>query len=113
MDLFGDSSKKEEVTVFIKLLWEGGTFFERGTINKLSIPFLDLSIYSGDEKEQRTKDAMDKKTPLIYVRRISTDDVFEDPDLLRFEEIGYVPVEIKSGSGEEGDATNTLEISVQ
>jgi len=106
MDLFGDSSKRDEVNVFIKLLWERGTLFERETINNLSIPFLDLSFHQGDEKERRTKEAMDEKTPLIYGGRISADDLLGEPDLLRLEGGCYVPGDIKSGSGEEGDDEN-------
>ena len=105
-DLFGDPSKREEVNVFIKLLWERGTLFEKETINNLSISFLDLSFHQGDEKERRTEEAMNEKTPLIYGGRISADDLLGDPDLLRFEGNGYVPIDIKSGSGEEGDEEN-------
>lgn len=106
MDLFGDPSKQDDENVFIKLLWERGTLFERETINNLKIRFLDLSIHQGDEKERRTKDAMEAKTSLIYGGRISADDLLGDPDLLRWEGNGYVPGDIKSGAGEEGDEEN-------
>ena len=53
MDIFGDPSKRDEVNVFIKLLWERGTLFERETICNLEIPFLDLSSYHGDEKNAK------------------------------------------------------------
>lgn len=102
MDLCGDPSKREEVNVFLRLLWEKGTLFEREVIGKLDLPFLDLSFLAGEEKEHLTKEAMDKATPLIYGGRIRAEDLLGDPDLLRWEGHGYIPGDIKSGSGEEG-----------
>ena len=40
--------------------------------------------------------------PLIYNGRIEADGLLGDPDLLRKEGTGYAPIDIKSGSGEEG-----------
>ena len=56
MDLFGDYSKQDPISAFVKLLWEKGTDFEKQVVKGLEIPFLDLSSYSGIEKEKRTKD---------------------------------------------------------
>lgn len=72
------------------------------TINRLEVPFLDLSPYAGDEKECQTREAMDGGEPLIYGGRIQADDLLGDPDLLRKEGEGYVAIDIKSGAGEEG-----------
>ena len=55
LDTFGDLSQRDEPNVFIQLLWEKGTLFEQEVIQKLGIPFLDLSRYEGDEKEARTR----------------------------------------------------------
>ena len=49
---------------------------------------------------------MEAKTSLIYGGRICADDLLGDPDLLRWEGDGYIPGDIKSGSGEEGDEEN-------
>jgi len=38
----------------------------------LDVPFLDLSGYSGDEKERLTLEAMQRGEPLIYSGRICT-----------------------------------------
>lgn len=101
MDLFTDPAKRDEVSPFLQLLWERGTSFEHEVIESLTVPYLDLSKCSGDEKERRTTDAMKQRVPLIYSGRIRVDDLLGEPDLLRMEERGYIPGDIKSGSGEE------------
>ncbi len=102
MDLFGDPAKRDEVSPFVQLLWEKGTAYEKEVISNLGVPFVDLSIYAGDEKERLTWDAMRRGDPLIYSGRISADDLVGDPDLLRREGKGYVAGDIKAGAGEEG-----------
>jgi predicted RecB family nuclease len=103
MDLFGDPIKRDEINPFVELLWQKGTDYEHEVIDGLAQPFLDLSPYAGDEKEQLTFEAMRRGEPLIYSARISADDLLGDPDLLRREGSGYVAGDIKSGSGEEND----------
>ena len=104
MDMFADPALKDRVSPFVQLLWERGSLYEDEVIKGLSLPFVDLSHYAGDEKEQQTLDAMNRKEPLIYRARIKTGDLLGDPDLLRFENSGYVAGDIKSGAGEEGGA---------
>lgn len=102
MDLFGDPAKRDEVSPFVQLLWEKGTAYEKEVISNLDVPFVDLSIYAGDEKERLTWEAMRRGEPLIYSGRISADDLLGKPDLLRREGEGYVAGDIKAGAGEEG-----------
>ena len=80
------------------------------------IPFLDLSVYAGEEKERLTLEAMQRGEPLIYSGRIQEPGLLGDPDLLRKETGGYVAGDIKSGAGEEGpedDASPKLHYAVQ
>ena len=102
MDLFADQLLKDKVSPFVQLLWERGSLYEKEVIKGLSLPFTDLSRYAGEEKEQQTLAAMNRKDPLIYSARISAGDLLGDPDLLRLETGGYVAGDIKSGAGEEG-----------
>lgn len=102
MDMFGDVTQRDEPNPFVTLLWEKGSLYERDVIAGLKLPFLDLSIFAGDEKAQRTLDAMQRGEPLIYGGRIEADGLLGDPDLLRKEGAGYVSGDIKSGAGEEG-----------
>jgi predicted RecB family nuclease len=106
MDLFGDPVKRDEISPFVRLLWEKGTAFEHEVMDGLKLPVLDLSPYAGDEKERRTFEAMQRGEPLIYSARITADDPLGDPDLLRREGDGYVVGDIKSGSGEYGHNRN-------
>ena len=103
LDTFGDPAQRAEPNAFIQLLWEKGTLFEKEVMATIEKPFLDLSGFQGDEKESRTRKAMEQGEPLIYSGRLSVDDLLGEPDLLRKEEHGYVAGDIKSGSGEEGD----------
>ena len=102
MDNFGDPTKRDNVSPFVQLLWDRGTSFEQQVIGRLKLPFLNLSIYSGEKNEQLTTDAMARREPLIYGGRISFGDLLGEPDLLRLEGAGYIAGDIKSGSGEEG-----------
>ena len=103
LDTFGDPSQRDEPNAFIQLLWEKGTLFEQEVIQKLDTPFLDLSRYRGEEKESRTREAIEQNVPLIYSGRLSVENLLGEPDLLRKEGTGYVAGDIKSGSGEEGN----------
>ncbi len=107
MDIFGDPATRDEINAFVQLLWEKGTAYEHDVIGSLTLPILDLSRYSGEEKEQQTLEAMKRGEPLIYSSRISADKLLGDPDLLRLEGNGYVAGDIKSGSGEYGEGDNT------
>jgi len=104
LDLFGDYSKQDPVSAFVKLLWEKGTDFEKQVIENLQIPFLDLSSYSGIEKEKRTEKAINNGVELIYSGRISAENLIGEPDLLRRDGDGYISGDIKSGSGLEGES---------
>ena len=116
MDLYGDPAKRDKANMFVQLLWEKGSLYEREVIAGLSLPFVDLSMYSGDEKERLTLEAMQRGEPLIYSGRIQESGLLGDPDLLRKETGGYVVGDIKSGAGQEGpedDATPKLHYAVQ
>ena len=101
MDLFADPAERDPVSPFLQLLWDRGAAHEESMMTGFGQSFLDLSIYAGDEKERRTREAMDRGEPLIYGGRISVGDLLGDPDLLRKELGGYIAGDIKSGAGEE------------
>ena len=104
LDTFADATEKDPVSPFVKLLWERGTQYEEETILRLGAPFTDLSDFSGEEKEQRTRDALVRGDTLIYSGRLSAEELLGEPDLLRREPDGYVAIDIKSGAwGEGGD----------
>jgi hypothetical protein len=90
MDLYGDPARRNEPNPFVRMLWERGSLYEREVIASLTIPFLDLSVYAGEEKERSTLEAMRRGEPLIYNGRIQEPGLLGDPDLLRSEGGGYV-----------------------
>jgi len=100
MDAHADPALRDPVSPFVEMLWERGTLYESEVIAGLGVPFLDLSGLKGDEKEQATRAAIARCEPLIYSARLTVDDLLGVPDLLRFENGGYVAIDIKSGAGE-------------
>jgi predicted RecB family nuclease len=105
MDAFGNPAERDAVSPFVQLLWERGTAHEQEVMAELGMPFLDLSALSGDAKEAATREAIARREPLIYSGRLSVHELLGEPDLLRFEQGGYVAVDIKSGAGREGSDT--------
>ena len=102
MDIFADPAERDAPNAFIELLWEKGSIYEKEVIEGLEVPFTDLSMYAGVEKERLTSEAMERGDSLIYGARMEVEDLLGDPDLLRNEGDGYIAGDIKSGSGEEG-----------
>jgi hypothetical protein len=102
LDLFGDPTERDEVSPFVKMLFERGILHEQATFSSLPVLAIDLSTYRGDEKERLTTEAIERGGPLIYGGRIRADDLLVEPDLLRRQGAGYVAGDIKSGAGIEG-----------
>jgi len=102
LDAFGNAADRDEINPFVRLLWERGTLFERETIAKLQLPFVDLSKVGEVDCERLTFEAMARGEPLIYGGRIRAADLLGMPAVLRKETGGYVPGDIKSGRGKEG-----------
>jgi predicted RecB family nuclease len=102
LDAFGDAARRDPPNPFVCLLWERGTLYEREVIDGLEQPFLDLSGYEDETRQDLTLEAMRRGEPLIYSGRIAAADLLGVPDLLRKDAGGYVLGDIKSGAGEEG-----------
>lgn len=102
LDAFGDAALRDPANAFVRLLWERGTLYEKEVIAELDQPYLDLSGYESAERQKLTLEAMQRGEPLIYSGLIAADDLVGIPDLLRKEDGGYVPGDIKAAAGEEG-----------
>ncbi len=103
LDLFGDPAKRDPVSPFVELLWERGNLYEKEIVAGLKVPFVNLrEVQPAEERERRTLEAMKSGAGLIYGGRISAGDLLGEPDLLRRRGEGYLPGDIKSGSGLEG-----------
>lgn len=103
LDRHGDQGRKDPENPFVELLWERGTKYEEQVLASLGQELDNLKSLPATEKTARTIAAMQAGARLIYGGRIEAADLVGEPDLLRREDGGYVAIDIKSGSGEEGD----------
>lgn len=100
-------SERDETSAFVEMLWEQGVEHEATVLATLGIT-ADMSQVPLDQREAATQAAMARKEPLIYRGRISADDLLGEPDLLELQPCGgYIPGDIKSGSGLEGGDEET------
>lgn len=95
MDVHADIALRDEISAFVKLLWEKGVLHEKETIKGLEIPFLDLSEVPIEERETLTTEAMTNGEELIYSGRIAADDLLGEPDLLRKKDNGYIAGDVR------------------
>lgn len=107
MDATKPESERDETSAFVEMLWEQGVEHEESVLAALNIS-ADMSQVPLDQREAATLAAMARKEPLIYRGRISADDLLGEPDLLELQSCGgYIPGDIKSGSGLEGGDEET------
>jgi uncharacterized protein len=84
------------------MLWERGSAFEREVVAALPADTVSIPAESADRVAETTA-AMDAGAPIILGGRIVADDLTGEPDLLIRAGDRYMPADIKSGRGEEGD----------
>ncbi|HZO93282.1 MAG TPA: TM0106 family RecB-like putative nuclease [Candidatus Baltobacteraceae bacterium] len=104
MDLHADRALRDPVNPFVEMLWRRGRMHEDELVREGAIEAPNLRETPIAERAGRTLACMRAGVPLIYGGRLEVDDLVGEPDLLRLEAGGYVPGDIKSGSGEEGRA---------
>jgi len=102
MDAFGDATERDETSPFVELLWEQGLVHENAIAERLPIT-ANMKLIGLADHERETLRAMARREPLIYGGRLTAGDLVGEPDLLEWTGIGYMPGDIKSGSGFEGD----------
>lgn len=102
LDMHGDQSQRDEPNEFVRLLWDQGLMHERELAGTLGIT-ADLSVVPENERERETLAAMARHEPLIYSGRLTAGDCVGIPDLLQLRGDRYIPGDIKSGSGFEGE----------
>ncbi len=108
LDANGDSSKKSEVGVFVKLLWEVGLQTERDYLQTLGAhDVVDLQEKMLEPAFHDTLAAMERGAPMIYQGCLMDEYCVGRPDLLvkrkdatsRFGNFCYEPIDIKAGKG--------------
>ena len=84
------------------LLWEQGIAHENAIAEGLAIT-ANMKLIGLADRERETLRAMARREPLIYGGRLTAGDFVGEPDLLEWTGNGYMPGDIKYGSGFEGD----------
>lgn len=102
MDAFGETARRDETSPFVELLWEQGLVHEEAIAERLPIT-TNLKSVDLSDRERETRAAIARHSPLIFGGRLTAGDLVGEPDILEWSGIGYVPGDIKSGSGFEGD----------
>ncbi len=105
-DAFDDPGLKDLPNEFVQLLWEKGVSHEKKIIEKQKgeLDILDLSGVPREERFAKTIEAMKNRVPYIYQGYLEVDDLVGKPDLLEAQLNGeYLPIDIKSGMGYDGD----------
>jgi predicted RecB family nuclease len=102
MDAFGDTTERDETSPFVELLWEQGLVHENAIAERLAIT-AKMKLIDLVDREGKTLQAMARCEPLIHGGRLTAGDLVGEPDLLEWTGNGYIPGDIKSGSGFEGD----------
>ena len=102
LDVFGEQSLRDEPNSFVQLLWEHGVDHEAEIVASLGVS-TDIKQVPIADRERETLAAMQRGEPLIYGGRLTSGDLVGEPDLLELRNGRYIPGDIKSGSGFEGD----------
>jgi predicted RecB family nuclease len=102
MDAFGEATERDETSPFVELLLEQGLVHENAIADGLSITAI-MKLIDLADRERETLRAMARCEPLIYGGRLTAADLVGEPDLLEWTGMGYIPGDIKSGSGFDGD----------
>ena len=92
----------DEDNPFLKLLWERGVRHEKDTIAAFAHDFVDCSQGTEMQRIEMTNAALADRAEYIYQGILAHGDLFGIPDLLHWDGAEYYPVEIKSGTAEEG-----------
>ncbi|MBU1690654.1 MAG: TM0106 family RecB-like putative nuclease [Gammaproteobacteria bacterium] len=102
LDLWENPSSRDDPNPFVELLWHQGV--EHEELIRQSLPVTaDMSLVAKEDRERETRAAMARHELLIYRGRLTSGDLVGEPDLLELRGNGYIPGDIKSGSGLDGE----------
>jgi len=102
LDLWANPNLRDDPNPFVELLWHQGVDHEEQIRTSLSVT-ADMSRIAKEDRERETRAAIARREPLIYRGRLTSGDLVGEPDLLELRGKGYIPGDIKSGSGLDGE----------
>lgn len=104
LDAFGDSGARDAISPFVRMLWERGSLFEKTVLGELADTAVQIDA-EGPDRVEATRDAMASGAEVILGGRIMAADLTGEPDLLLKSGHGYIPADVKSGRGEDGEGS--------
>lgn len=102
LDLHVDPSLADEVSAFVRMLWDQGIAHEAEILADLPPRTVDLRDLAPADRREATDAAMDAGADLIVGGEIAWRDLLARPDLIRRGAAGYVPGDIKAGGALDG-----------
>lgn len=105
LDPSNDPANRDEPNSFVQLLWEQGLEHELEIASSIGVS-IDLRLVPVEDRERETRAAIQRGEKLIYGGRLTAGDLVGEPDLLERRGDFYVPGDIKSGSGFDGDESD-------
>lgn len=98
LDVTGDPSKRDPVSDFVTMLWEGGATFEKEVVADLPGTIVDLRKAPAADRSRLTLQALDDRPDWIIGGRVQTDGLLGVPDLLRWTGTSWKAGDVKSGA---------------
>lgn len=98
LDLRGPVERRDQVSEFVAMLWEGGSAYEAEIVAGLQGRVVDLREVPAAEREAVTLAAMAERPDWIVGGRLRVGDRLGVPDLLRFEAGQWRAGDVKSGA---------------
>lgn len=102
LDLHGDTSGRDPVSEFTKMLYRQGLAHEHETLRRLEGGVTDLRTCDHDERISGTVAAMQRRATFILGATLIHSDLIGMPDVLRWTPDGYMAQNVKSGAALEG-----------
>lgn len=114
-DLHGDPARRDPVSAFVQLLWEGGRQHEEEVLGAIGEGIVDLrDITCPDHRFVATIDALEGDARVILGARLECDDRLGLPDIIERIDCEWVAGDVKSGSALDADGRRPrLEYAVQ
>ena len=102
LDLHADPALADEVSAFVRMLWDQGVAHEAEMLSELPPRSVDLRDLPPADRQAATDAAMDAGADLIVGGEIASGDLLARPDLIRRGGAGYLPGDVKAGGALDG-----------